>query len=1466
MYLRTVVAVLSILMALYDVSATSAEDWPMWRANASRSAATTNRLPTEFHTQWSRRFEPRSQAWDDPLNLDLMTYDRVFEPIVYNDLVCLGFNDQDKLVALDIRTGETAWTHFTEGPVRLPPAAYNGKIYFGSDDGFLYCVHAADGSLAWKFRGAPNSQHALGNKRLISAWPSRGGPVVYDGDVYFAASIWPFMGTFIYSLDAETGEINWTNDSTGSQYIKQPHSAPSFAGVAPQGAIVATDDYLIVPGGRSVPAVFDRRSGELKYFEINAGGKGTGGSFVTADERHYYVHTREKGTRAFNLKTGLKTAFTPNEPVISGQRLYSAESEGQRSVVRAYDINNVDNNDRKPLWEVEVPAGDELILAGETLIAAAGTQLATIDVSGDRPAVLKSVQIDVLDDEESIARLVVAAGRIVVVGDAGTVAVLGDSETASPKLAPRAQAANAAGSRKPGDRTAAGKSRDCPLLQHGQPEGYAFWFGRADSPQLAELIASSPFVQLAVVDDDEQRIHNLRVLLDQQNLLGRITGHVATPQSFRAPSYVAHMTFTTAELAGDPHAVTAMWNSVRPYGGTLTVVGADSAQQQQTITRQLTSLKLEQARVTTVDDFVIATREGALPGSADWTHQHGDIANTVKSDDARVRLPLGILWFGGSSNMDVLPRHGHGPPEQVVGGRLIIQGMNSLSARDVYTGRVLWKREFDDLGTYDVYYDETYENTPLNPKYNQVHIPGANGRGTNYVVTEDRIYLLMGATCLMIDPATGKDAGRIEMPTSEDGNQPEWGYIGVYGDLLLGGVGFANYREKHQLEFSGDKELKRNRAGFGSKSFDRAASRGLIAFDRHSGEPIWRIDAEHSFWHNGIVAGGGRIFCLDKNPAPIEEAMRRRGLALPDSYRIACFDAASGNLKWEVNEAIFGTWLGYSEEHDLLLQAGAQASDRLSAETGQGMRVYSAATGDLHWKKDSLKYSGPCILHNDFIITNANSYAESAGAFHITTGDQRMVKHPITGELTPWKITRAYGCNTMIASENMLTFRSGAAGYYDLTSDSGTGNLGGFKSGCTSNLVVANGVLNAPDYTRTCSCAYQNQTSLALVHMPEVEIWSVNVLASADTTDGPANAERFVNSVGFNLGAAGDRRDADGTLWLEYPAKAGTTPPFQVRYNDDAEVYTQHSSTRGDDPLAWITSSGIENIRELTIDLNLADPIDLANGIPVMHPDDDAEEAADGVVSLSSSDLELTTDASTQTIGLRFTEIPFPAKSAHLIKQAYLQFTVDESSEESTSLWISGELSPNAERFTSASHDVSSRDQTRTQINWSPPAWKKVGASEEAQRTPDLTNIVKEIVSQPDWKAGNAMAFLIGGEGKRTAVSSRGQNKGAAKLVILADLPDDAFDHEETTAAYDIELIFAAPRDSKRTRDFRVDVQNTGSPRQVILNPDDPSAQVLTLPSVQVGRRLRIALESLAGQPVLNGIRIQRETDSPRGN
>ena len=1168
------------------------ENWPQWRFDSNRTAASSNTLPEKFSLLWEKRYSPRVQAWDDPLNLDLMAYDKQFEPIVLNGKLCLAFNDECKLVSFDIQSGKEAWTFYAEGPIRFAPVGWNDRLFVVSDDGFLYALSIESGELLWKYSPAPSSQKVIGNRRVISAWPARGGPTIRDNTVYFASSIWPFMGTFICALDAETGSIKWVNDSTGSQYIKQPHSAPAFAGVAPQGCLVATEQHLIVPGGRSVPAVFDRATGQLKYFEINAGGKGTGGSFVTADNTHFYVHTRQKGTRAFDLETGLKTAFLPNEPVITDKLVYSAEKVEERAVIRVYAANQKIDTERPVLGEIAVDGTHDLILAKDHLVAAGPTSVSVVKLENDEAGLATRGTItNSFTVRYPIARVLVAEKTLIVVDELGGISVFGNGvEPAEATEGTLLAAAEVTGERL-SPAPLADKQWMYQLLSRCDAQGYAYWYGPCSESQAAAISEASPFEHWSIVVPPGIATKELRAHFDRRGQLGKVSIFTSQPEQFRAPQFTGNLVVVTQEIVAQcaPEVLQNIYQTVRPYGGAMVLL---SQEDNGSLAEKVTALALEKAEVTVAPFGVVVYRQGALTGSADWTHQYGDIANSIKSNDSRVKLPLGVLWFGASSNMDVLPRHGHGPPEQVVGGRLFIEGMNSLSARDVYSGRILWKRNFQDLGTYDVYYDVTYENTPLDPKYNQVHIPGANGRGTNYVVTEERIYLAMGDTCKMLDAQTGNDIGEIRLPPNSNGETSEWGFIGVYKDVLIGGIGFAKYRDRHDIELEADKELKASKAGFGAKSLDRAASRGLVGFNRFTGEILWRADAQHSFWHNGIAAGGDKIYCLDKNPQRIEDAMKRRGLDLPTTYRIVALDYRSGSHLWEVKEKIFGTWLGYSEKHNMLLQAGAAASDRLADEVGQGMAVYDATTGSVVWEKDALKYSGPCVLHNDLIITNTNSYSESAGAFNILNGQQKMTKNPLTGQFEPWKMTRAYGCNSIIASENMLTFRSGAAGYYDLQSESGTGNFGGFRSGCTANLVVANGVLNAPDYTRTCSCSYQNQTSLALVHIPDVELWSVNPIVNSKLD------LRQVATLGVNFGAPGDRRAADGTLWIEYPNESGDPTSLSVEFNATAKMYRHHSSRYGNSSMPWLVSSGFSGVTEMTLKLPAPKPVG-ADGKPL---------------------------------------------------------------------------------------------------------------------------------------------------------------------------------------------------------------------------------------------------------------------------
>ncbi len=177
------------ILLLCVVSNLHAVDWPMLRSNPNRTAASSLQLSDELYLSWIHHFSQREQTWDDQINNDRMRFDRLFEPIVIGKTLYIGFNDCDKVIAIDTESGEIKWTFFTDGPVRLPMAGNSDKIYFTSDDGFLYCLNAKSGNLIWKFLGAPSSKKIIGNKRLISMWPARGGVVLEDNRIYFAAGI-----------------------------------------------------------------------------------------------------------------------------------------------------------------------------------------------------------------------------------------------------------------------------------------------------------------------------------------------------------------------------------------------------------------------------------------------------------------------------------------------------------------------------------------------------------------------------------------------------------------------------------------------------------------------------------------------------------------------------------------------------------------------------------------------------------------------------------------------------------------------------------------------------------------------------------------------------------------------------------------------------------------------------------------------------------------------------------------------------------------------------------------------------------------------------------------------------------------------------------------------------------------------------------------------------------------------------
>lgn len=1116
-------------------------DWPMWRNDYHRSASTPEQLAEKLYLQWKVTYSPRLPVWDDPLNQNLMQFDRIFEPVAAGNKIFIGFNDQDKVVALDINTGTEAWHYYADGPVRLPLAVNNGKLYFTGDDGFIYCLDAETGKEIWKKLLAPASNKLLGNKRLVSMWPARGGIVIKDNIIYTAASIFPMMGTFIYAINTENGKIIWENQGTGSNYILQPHRSPAFADVAPQGPFVITGSNLLVAGGRTVPAAFDAGTGEELYYHLAASGK-TGGAFTCSNDRVFFNHFRERMTDMWDSKTGNKLMSKAGDyPVINGDTVYFSGKKIRASILGA-------DNKLQPLWTTDVPASNDLIKAGNYLYSADSSGIYAIKIKGaGKPELAWK-----LPSEENVSRLIASNGKLIAVTDEGSIEVFGNQPVKPVFIShekSRGIKAFSPAARKILKSTESG-------------EGYMLVLGTKDLRLLKGLLSKSSFSIIAY-DKDSERISMLREYFDRLGVKSDRLCFLQYGNSFPLlPKYFSSLTVVSdnSYLNGfDNDILKMIYETTRPYGGKIAFLsGTDDRKK---LESAFAAMKLYGAETTSLNGLLTVSRNGALEGSDDWTHNYGDIANTVKSDDRMVKAPLGILWFGGNSNLDVLPRHGHGPGEQVVDGRLIIEGINSISARDVYTGRTLWKREFEKLknDSWLVYYDESYDgDAPLDTKYNQEHLSGSNSRGTNFIATKEYVYLIEDDKCHLINIKTGDITD-----TFKAGNDTtELGFIGVYGDKLILGRGFTDYPDHETDSITIKEPLTAN--------YDRTASRELVVLDRFSGKKLWSIPANIGFIHNSIIAGDGILFCLDKYPQFHETKMRRRGEPIPEGSRLLYLDINTGKLLSEEKKDVFGTWLGYSSQHKLLLQATRPSGDMLNGEEGERMIAYNVNTKEKIWDRD-LRYNNPPILHNDKIIINGS-------AFHLLSGDPIYEKDPITGEDLKWTFKREYGCGIVAASEHLLTFRSASAGFVNLDVFEGTGSLGGWKASCSTNLLAANGVLNSPDYTRTCQCPYQNQTSLALINMPWMTYWT--------NSNYKWNGKQ-IRQIGLNMFAPGDRASDKNTLWLEFPnggaanadipIKIDTAGYFKIR-KDPISVISESTP--------WVSSSAIGGLKSIEITLS----------------------------------------------------------------------------------------------------------------------------------------------------------------------------------------------------------------------------------------------------------------------------------------
>ncbi len=216
-------------------------DWTTYQGDNSRSAKTDVRLPEAVQKRWA---------------CTLPGGVRVAAPIVAGNTVFLG-DDSGAVHALSAEDGSVRWKAFTAGAIYFPPALWEGRLYVGSADGRVYALEAATGRLLWCYRAAPAERWIPVYGKLISTWPVAGGVAVKDGIVYAAAGIADHDGTYVYALDAVTGEMKWCNDTSGNQ------AAEVDCGISLQGNLYVADGELRFLGGSKYDtARYDLKTGE----------------------------------------------------------------------------------------------------------------------------------------------------------------------------------------------------------------------------------------------------------------------------------------------------------------------------------------------------------------------------------------------------------------------------------------------------------------------------------------------------------------------------------------------------------------------------------------------------------------------------------------------------------------------------------------------------------------------------------------------------------------------------------------------------------------------------------------------------------------------------------------------------------------------------------------------------------------------------------------------------------------------------------------------------------------------------------------------------------------------------------------------------------------------------------------------------------------------------------------------------
>lgn len=955
-------------------------DWPTYRGDRFRSAYTAETLPEDLRLAWTHYptapplpawplpdagandWEKRDDVRDPVYEEGRMPFDRVFHPVASRGKVYFGSSSDCRVYALDLGSGQVLWQFATDAPVRVAPVVHRDHVYAASDDGHLYCLEADSGRLSWRVFGGPagrETEMILANGRLASRWPARGGPVA-DGDtVYFAAGVWPSEGVFVHALDCETGGTKWINAEAATTPTRQPKAGDWVeSGVSAQGHLVLTDDALIVPTGRSLPAVFDRETGTLDNFRLSPQGDhsdndrsttGVGGTETMASGKLFFNTGRMLEVKTGNvqrmiglgqyagLPSGIVRAFRGR---LTRHDWKTDQDRGVRRLVPAVDKKDFD-------------ARYALIVADRMAIGGGDGQIviASLDEAEAQPLISFAV-------DGAVYGLAVSDQCLLAATDRGAIYCF----------------AKGASGVDPAESDSANDSAELEAPAE-QPDGYVLDLGSNDGSLSLRFANEFPTRHIYSVVEDADDAVALRSRLASAGLSHRVTVHARPLSHTGYPDYFADLVVSNKSI--------------------LAALTLDETREAKRLTRPCGGVS-----ILGDPDTTEPTLRGPLVGAGAWTHQYANPANTLCSGDP-VSGPLRPLWYR-QVEQPPLNRHGRGPAPLYYDGLLYSLARDSLVAVDAYNGVLRWKLDLPGVMTHhDVSGGATFVGVNITHGY--------------MCVGEEGLFLRSGGECLVIEPRTGELLRRLQAPHGSDDSAPVWGFLALHQGVLIGSVANPNHFVQNK---AGNNRLGSDAAELKFSESDGLfgcdPGTGEI-FWRYLPEHSIRNNSI-AIGGGSVYVIDRPIANFDRYDLPVAQ-----GAYHPPGELIR-LDIHDGSVLRRTPREVLGTTLALDTSCNVLMvsyQPGATWGDGAPSDQDSERRIwaYDAESLRINWTK-SIDYSEKPVLVDGYAVIGGGSFKgrKTGAKIDLRTGGVtplNLVRHYGCGAMAAGKNLFMFRSNTI---------------------------------------------------------------------------------------------------------------------------------------------------------------------------------------------------------------------------------------------------------------------------------------------------------------------------------------------------------------------------------------------------------------------------------------------------------------------